>query len=104
MMMIEMGACYKFKDLRSVCLNTFIALVFSCLWGCNSVDSNQPQEDAKHGNIRISVDESFKPVIDSQIKVYQASFPDAHITAEYKPEAECLKDLSNDSVRMVIVT
>ena len=67
-------------------------------------NNNLPQEDAKHGNIRISVDESFKPVIDSQIKVYQASFPEAHIVAEYKPEAECLKDLSNDSIRMVIVT
>lgn len=56
------------------------------------------------GRIRISIDESFKPVIDSQIKVFQSSFPNAEIIAEYKPEAECLKDLESDSTRMVIVT
>lgn len=56
------------------------------------------------GQIRISVDESFKPVIDSQIKVFEASFPKAKIIAEYKSEADCLKDLESDSTRMVIVT
>jgi phosphate transport system substrate-binding protein len=77
------------------------------LSGCggNAGDATgKKQETSTNGYIHISVDESFKPVIDSQIKVYQASFPDAHIIAEYKSEAECLKDLSNDSTRMVIVT
>jgi len=50
------------------------------------------------------VDESFKPVIDSQIKVFESLYPDAHIVVQYKPEAECLRDLNVDSVRMVIVT
>ena len=56
------------------------------------------------GTIHISVDESFKPVIDSQLKVFESSFPDAHVLVDYKAEAACLRDLSNDSVRMVIVT
>ena len=57
------------------------------------------------GTIHISVDESFKPVIDEQIKVYETSFPGTHIIAHYKPEAECLKDLFRDTLnRMVIVT
>jgi phosphate transport system substrate-binding protein len=73
--------------------------------GCGGdASKGSEQETATNGTIRISVDESFKPVIDSQIKVYQASFPDAHIIAEYKSEADCLKDLSSDSTRMVIVT
>ena len=56
------------------------------------------------GTIHISVDESFKPIIDSQIQVFESSYPQAHIVAHYKPEAECLRDLHNDSIRMVIVT
>jgi len=52
----------------------------------------------------MSVDESFKPIIDSQIKVFESSFPNVKIIPEYKPEAECLKDLTTDSTRMVIVT
>jgi phosphate transport system substrate-binding protein len=56
------------------------------------------------GTIQISADESFRPVIDSQIKVFLSQHPNARIIAHYKPEAECLKDLLNDSIRMVIVT
>lgn len=56
------------------------------------------------GRIRISVDESFAPIIDEQIKVFMSQHPEANIIAEYKPEAECLKDMLSDSTRMVIVT
>src|SRR5829696_2445492 len=56
------------------------------------------------GSILISCDESFKPVIDQQIQVYEAEFPGAKIRVRYKPEADCLRDLAVDSVRMVITT
>jgi phosphate transport system substrate-binding protein len=57
------------------------------------------------GIIHISVDESFKPVIDEQIKVFESSYPGAKIIAHYKPEADCLRDILRDSTtRMVIVT
>jgi phosphate transport system substrate-binding protein len=62
------------------------------------------QETTSSGTIHISVDESFKPVIDSQIEVFESQHPDAHIVVQYKPEAECLRDLNVDSIRMVIVT
>ncbi len=61
-------------------------------------------ETMSSGTIHISVDESFQPVIDSQIKVFMAQNPEALIIAHYKPEAECMKDLLVDSIRMVIVT
>lgn len=57
------------------------------------------------GSVNISVDESFKPVIDEQIKVFEGSYPGTKINVHYKSEAECLKDLLNDSAtRMIIVT
>jgi phosphate transport system substrate-binding protein len=62
------------------------------------------RETLTTGTIRVSADESFKPVIDSQVKVFEAQHPGAKIIVDYKPEAECLRDLTNDSVRMVIVT
>lgn len=61
-------------------------------------------DDLKSGTIHISVDESFKPIIDSQIKVFMAQYPDATIIPHYKAEADCLRDLLNDSIRVVIVT
>jgi phosphate transport system substrate-binding protein len=74
------------------------------LGGCSSGGSKTAQETPTSGTIHISVDESFKPVIDSQIKVFESSFPDAHIIADYKPEAQCLKDLTTSGTRMILVT
>ncbi len=72
---------------------------------CNNVtkDKNSIQDSPRQGTIYISVDESFKPVIEEQIKVYQSSYPDAHIIASYKSEVDCFRDLQKDSTRMIIV-
>ena len=59
----------------------------------------------KSGTIHISVDESFKLVIEEQISVFEKTYQDAHIIAEYKSEADCFKDLFTDTLnRMIIVT
>ena len=79
------------------CMNVFAT-------ACSSGPATKPQETTTTGTIHISVDESFKPVIDSQIKVFESLYSDAHIVVQYKPEAECLRDLNVDSIRMVIVT
>jgi phosphate transport system substrate-binding protein len=72
---------------------------------CNeSADTGKKMETTTSGTIQISVDESFKPVIDSQVQVFESLHPDAHVIVHYKSEAECLKDLDNDSIRMIIVT
>src|ERR1700759_504378 len=77
-----------------------IGLLFS---GCASKQKGA-QESPTMGTIHISVDESFKPVIDSQIKVFNSTWPDAHIIVDYKPEAQCLRDLTTDTTRMILVT
>ncbi|GGB19092.1 PstS family phosphate ABC transporter substrate-binding protein [Puia dinghuensis] len=79
-------------------------IVCTLLSGCGGKGPQKLQETPTSGTIHISVDESFKPVIDSQIKVFESSFPNAHIIADYRPEAQCLRDLSTDSTRMVLVT
>lgn len=78
-------------------------------WCISTISCNGPNERTdidtpESGQIHISVDESFKPVIDSQIQVFEALYPKSKIIAEYKSEAECLKDLIKDSTRMIIIT
>lgn len=92
--------------MRSEKLLWFLFISFAAVMtGCGGpATPGQQQESTTRGTIRISVDESFKPVIDSQVQVFESLHPDAHIIVQYKPEAECLKDLNNDSIRMVIVT
>jgi len=83
----------------------FFLIIF--LWifsaGCHQ-NKRTDIDSTDRGTIYISVDETFQPVIDSQIQVFEALHPNAKIVAEYKPEAECFKDLMKDSTRMIIVT
>ena len=91
---------WKFKRLISaVC----IVLLFN---SCNSASNEEAgnAESLRKGTIHISADESFKPVIDSQVQVFESSYPEAKIIVHYKPEADCLKDFAVDSIRMVIAT
>jgi phosphate transport system substrate-binding protein len=82
-----------------------IGLVASWLIaGCGGGATKGTQESPINGTINISVDESFRPVIDSEIKVFESSFPNAKIIPHYKAEAQCLRDLTTDSTRMVLVT
>lgn len=87
-----------------VCKNIHIALLFVLLNGCSTASSDKETDTRDSGTIHISSDESFKPVIDSQVKVFEALHPDAHIIVHYKPEADCFRDLMVDSIRMVFVT
>ncbi|HTB51235.1 MAG TPA: substrate-binding domain-containing protein [Ferruginibacter sp.] len=81
----------------------FCVFVIAVISSCDHAHS--VADTPKNGTINISVDESFKPVIDEEIAAYEASFPNANIIVHYKPEAECLKDIFNDSsTRLAIVT
>jgi len=78
-----------------MCITTCIA--------CNTTKEKTNTDTLQSGTIHISVDESFKPVIEQQIKVFQSSYPEANIIASYKSEADCFRDLQKDSTRMIIV-
>jgi len=82
----------------------FNLIIFFVLFSsCNNAVVEDKRDTPKTGTINISVDESFKPVIEQQLMVYKSSFPNTNIIATYKSEADCLKDLQSDSTRMVIV-
>ena len=82
-----------------------VALSLYCCTGCKGSSGGRVTDTPYNGTIRISVDESFEPVVSEQIRVYEGLHPGTHILATYKPDAECLKDLVRDSAtRMVIVT
>ncbi|MEO5647885.1 MAG: substrate-binding domain-containing protein [Chitinophagaceae bacterium] len=85
-------------------LQTIACFFVIIITSCSGKNVRTDIDTANSGLIHISVDESFKPIIDSQIQVFEATFPKAKIMVEYKPEAECLRDLIKDSTRMIIVT
>lgn len=78
-----------------------------CIFLINSCEQQKqtgPTDTPTKGAIQISVDESFRPVIEDEIKVFESNFPGTTINAVYKPEAECLKDLFRDSATRLVIT
>lgn len=83
-------------------LGFFLAMAFF-LGGCEN-ESKPTHDRFDSGVLHISADESFKPVLDAQIQVYEAQYPKAKIIAHYKPEADCLSDFAVDSIRLIVAT
>ena len=81
-----------------------IFFLFFILSACGEKKTDPDLDTRSKGRINISADESFKPVIEAQVQVYEADYPDVKLNVHYKPEADCLNDLLVDSVRMIIVT
>ncbi|MBL7747484.1 MAG: substrate-binding domain-containing protein [Chitinophagaceae bacterium] len=92
----------KYKRLLTSGLIISLLTIVSCK-SYKEQESHLPDTPYR-GTIHVSADESFKPIIDQQVQVYEARNAGTHIIVHYKPEAECLKDLFVDSIRMVIAT
>ncbi len=90
---------------RYFSLGVVAVAVASGLWSCNG--NNKPaeqKETSTRGNIKIAVDESFMPVLNQELHVFDSSYPEAHITAAFKTEKECFEDLYKDSARLIVVS
>lgn len=97
------------NSLQDKCFSSVLLVLIMLFWSSCAEKKILPKSSLSNdnltsGTIEISADESFQPVIDSELQVFLALNPDAHIKVHYKAEAECLKDLMYDSIRMVIVT
>ena len=98
--MMKIG-CGKYKFFNWIGL----FVLFFGMVQCNSKKQVQVTDTLTSGSLHISIDESYKPGMDEQIKAFEGSNPDAKIIAHYKSESACLNDILNDSLtKMVIVT
>lgn len=80
-------------------------LVFvSGIYSCGERKEKKPQDTMNSGEIEVSADETYKPIIEAQLKVFDSSFPDAHVHVQYKPENECIRDFMEGKVRLILVT
>ena len=86
----------------------FISLFCILLWlsSCETYQEKEKKmrDTSERGRINVSADESFKPIVDELVKVYESNHPGTQIIVRYKPEAECLKDMTVDSIRLIIAT
>ena len=87
------------KFISGACIFMLSFVLFAC-----SNNSNTPTDTPTTGIIEIAVDESFKPIMEAEIGVFEGLYRDASIIPNYLPETESIKLLLDDSVRMIVVS
>ena len=77
-------------------LCAMVALLCSC--------GGRKQEDPTFNDVAIAVDETFRPIIEEEMFVFNAKYPEAVLKAKYMPETDAINYMLQDSVRMIIAT
>ena len=74
------------------------------MFSCNNTVSKKDSETPTSGSIKISVDESYMSIMDSQVFTFQKLYKKAFVAPTYTSEVQAYKDLLNDSSRLIIVS
>ncbi len=82
-------------------LLSFLILLIVFYFGCNNSDA--PSDTPTTGELTFIADETYQPLIDSEVDTFNRIYTYANVKVKYKPEAEAFNDLMNDSVRLIIV-
>ncbi|MCE7067241.1 substrate-binding domain-containing protein [Dyadobacter sp. CY326] len=67
-------------------------------------DSNGDLDNPRQGTITVASDESFKPLVNALTNAYEGIYPNTHFKLNYKPEQEAIRQLLNDSARVIFAT
>jgi len=95
------------KEIINKCLHFSRFIIISGLIGllsCSGGGNAGMKETPTRGKIKISVDESFEPLIDSEVFTFTHLYKNASVTPEYKPEYDVINDFMNDSVRVIVTS
>jgi phosphate transport system substrate-binding protein len=82
---------------------SLIGLIIT-LGSCSEMGKTGQNETPTRGKIKIAVDESFQPLIDTEVFTFTHLYENAHITPEYKPEYDVINDFMNDSVKVMVTS
>ena len=82
----------------------FSIILIACFSSCENSGTGKTDTPTS-GRAFISVDESYKLILDAELDMFHYLYKDAHITAELKPEGDVINTLLNsDSCRAAIIS
>lgn len=82
-----------------------VAIAASIFTACDDKTTALKETDTPtSGTMNISVDETYQPVMEEELKVFSSTYPDAHITINYKSEAAAIKDFMEGKTKFIIVS
>jgi phosphate transport system substrate-binding protein len=86
-----------------VLFGLFLLVVFS-FSSCKKKPKDNWDDTMTSGFIRIAADESFRALMDAQIRVFEGRYPNAVVIPIYTNETEAIRLLVEDSVRFALTT
>jgi phosphate transport system substrate-binding protein len=81
-----------------------VVLIFTIISCRREVKKDRFTDTLTSGVIPVAVDETFEPVIEEEIDVFESLYPNAGIVPKYTSEVEAINLLMKDSVRLAITT
>jgi phosphate transport system substrate-binding protein len=91
-------------------LNHKLLLLFSLLGvalmiaSCGTMGKPATNETPTRGNIRIVADESFQPLIETEVFTFTHLYKGAQIRPFFKPEYDVINDFMHDSVKVIVTS
>src|SRR5665648_616151 len=97
------------KEVGKDILNKFLSKIGYLLAGVLLILSSCSgksglNETPTRGRIKITADESFQPLIDTEVFTFTHLYTNAKIKPEYKPEYDVINDFMNDSVKVIVTS
>lgn len=81
-----------------------LILLSGLLANCADKPKNGRTDTYSSGAITFASDESFSPIIDEEVQVFESIYRDAKLTPIYTNEYDAIKMLMNDSLQLVIAS
>ena len=86
--------------MRLTGLYLMLTLLFA---GCTNNAGKKPVDTPTSGTIKITADDSYKPLVEAEIATFQSLYNLCKIDSCYKNEADVFNDFLRDSVKLIIV-
>ena len=86
------------KTISTICVSALV-LLFAC-----QSNKTQTEQSYTKGTVSIAVDESFAPIINDQIFIFESVYPDVKVKPTFKSENELLKDFLNGSAKVAVMS
>ncbi len=83
---------------------TLIFVPFFCLLASCIRRNEKNDESYISGNTKIVADESFRPIIEDELYIFENTYTTAKLNITYQPENSLLRQLLNDSVKVVVMS
>ena len=101
-MLLKLMKSFQVKESGSRAIVCIISILV--LSSCTGRGTRVLDETPTRGNIKITVDESFQPLLDTEVFTFTHLYTNASVTPQYKPEYDVINDYMDDSVKVIVTS